>query len=1432
MKLYKRVLVAALSLAFVFSCMFVPAASADNAYDTSRDNLAGDVFGGWEEPPKSAAIYDFEDGETDVLEPNANADTAAPKFGFETVKNPDKDAINDSENVLHISPVKTAEAAEAKNQMIYVASQQALPKGSTIYSVNFDFYLAYKTTSNYIFPTFVYDYVDENNWKGVTFRSLGTGKLQAQLVGRKSGVTTSWEKYTFNNEFIANAFHYINHTDDYTSLLTESQWLSVSAEYSEYDVEITVKNKEGLMVLRTHTLALFNGSDTRCGFTSMNACYFDNININVENGVDDVAADAYKIRNTKLFRLRVPTLSSDDKAALEKAVSEYEALPAGAQMCIPLYRDYLAALENRMAEIAGVPDYSIADGIITDSFWKTQDTFVWEDNFDDTSALVRYIDLVGRNKMEFGPSPQIVADTKFGSSALMLHNTSLTLKTELLPKKAQILSMEYDFYLDAEKLNDIITLYVYRYNADSWAYIKFTNPKGSTETIPTRYQMYNCFEGAEKANDYAVNKSVNLFEPVHVQYFFADNNFELLITQNGETVIEDTWTIKDIRGIPMLGSLSDEYLQYYDNLKVTFKQGDWDEDEIIDTIHVNYSGNTHQAPGDVVTISGESLGRLVSGVEIMPIQNRKPANTDRKYLDYAGFDSSGTAAGAYSSAPQAYPWDTENAVSAKVEQTTEDSIKFILPGKNARGEPMPQGLFAVKLYGQDSKTNYIEKIIYINQPRIDYVVGNDGDHASPGGYYEIVGKNIAFPQSQTDYSNLLVLLTDERGSVVAELPVEEVYSDYNMRVAVPETVAAGAYELWVYNGYGDNYGWGIPLKVKVGADRRDQLLSGTMINVLDNSYIGQQIRGDKNQNVTYLVQKLLDILYQQGGGVLYFPKGIYRFTQPIVVPENVTIQGTGIAETVFLWTSFNWEYKKLPSYLIAATSNVVIDGISIYAHRTAGVVSIAGDQNENVYLSNIRTYFSSNAGAATGGAHSGSSYTAAELEILLATENTGWCISTESEAQLTNLQIKNCEFAKYKANMRGFRLTYSNAASGYYQLCNVKASAGWSPIQANYVIARNVNHSGATFAITGEGVLYDRCYVHDNTINNRELVVFDLAPSYSNIRIYKDVSDPSGCSYLFGTTKNLNVDSLIHMQLYVASGRGNGQTRIIRSCEQIAGTVYKITFDTPFQIMPNRNSSCVIRRAREHIYFVENKFYNGSTVGSYGGAADLIFDGNVYERVGQQYLWALKEDMIWYVTYNNEVTVYDPFYNHSDGVEDDSGFTYMLLRNQMGSKYMRGITFRNCDMAGRYLMLDSRIANSIVDVVLDKTRFSKSEYAVTHTTTAAQTGLDGILLYANSYSQVDAPFSSGTASLQQLSNAKNSVYDKRVVILDDVEIDYPIGDINMDGGVDLKDCTLLRYYLVGMLELNAKQLALADADQNKKVDLKDCTAIRQLCLKN
>lgn len=56
---------------------------------------------------------------------------------------------------------------------------------------------------------------------------------------------------------------------------------------------------------------------------------------------------------------------------------------------------------------------------------------------------------------------------------------------------------------------------------------------------------------------------------------------------------------------------------------------------------------------------------------------------------------------------------------------------------------------------------------------------------------------------------------------------------------------------------------------------------------------------------------------------------------------------------------------------------------------------------------------------------------------------------------------------------------------------------------------------------------------------------------------------------------------------------------------------------------------------------------------------------------------------------------------------------------------------------------------------------------------------------------------------------------------------YDVGDVNMDGGINILDATLVQKYVVGIVELSAEQKHLADYNNDGDITVVDATEIQK-----
>ncbi len=1423
-----------LALALVFSLLSTQL-MAITAVDNDKDDTVEDIFGDSTETVNGAVT--FENGDKNCLIGNVNLDVA--KSHYEVVSNPKKDTVNGSDNVLNI--VTRPNENASGNAGIYVVSEVLLPEDTPIYTVNFKMYLTGgEGSANFRYPSFVYDYQDANNWQAISFQFYNN-QITALSHGAPFG-NGGYSRPTNSAKFHNTPYRLAN--SDTTGALPNNTWIDVSAVYSANSVKITIVTQEGYAQTLYREAVLNDGRQTLVGFyvSDSNGVMIDDLAVNAYGTEDATAASNFMKKNAAIFRYRASTLSRNEQDLLDQALEGYEALSSTAKAFIPHTGVYIAELSARMAVIAEDENYLHA--VPAKDYWGKYNRYTFTDTFDDASSISQYYDMTeihdSDSRALLGEPGTVKYNETMGSSALSISESAYLVKPGVLPTKAKVVSVEFDYMVSSKR--DGIHVYDPAYpgivayaNAENYYAFYFHNmPDQYAEgqmTLTEFRQRRSCYstDGSFKpfGSPGSLENYFSLGEKLHVAYFYSEKSIEVLITRASDpdyVIYESQFQFARPGQQFALAGGNANYNTWIDNLTITYEQGNWDDDVDVADINVYYSGASMQKPGDVVTLNGDSLGILINKVEVQAINGPL---TDRKYYDYQAFNTAGVTAETYSQDPSVIPWDDDAAVETPILQTTADSVKFIIPMNQADGSEMPQGVYALKLSGMDAEANPIEKIIVINAAHMDAWVGDDGPRVSPGGYIEVMGKTIAFPlkntETEKDYSNLQALLVNASGDVVAELPIQTVFSDYNLRLTVPEEIPKGTYELWLYGGYG----WSVPLKVDITDSVKDQLLEQKRINVLDNPYTGTEITGERLQNATPYIQQLLAILAEEGGGILYFPKGGYRFQQPLIVPENVCIIGENMVDTVFIWTSFNWGYGNLPGFLIGLDGNNIIQNLDIYCHRTGGIFNMNGQETQNIYIDSVRTYQQVLGGATTSGSSAGSFYSPTELKLLNSTEKYTATVNAPEGTQLVNFQLTNCVFQQYGAESttgRGLSLTYHSNKSSYYQIYDCDLKVGWSPGVASNCVIRDVEYTDSCFSITGANIIYDRNYVHDNTTNNRELFVGDEGPHLNNMSgMYKDTSDPSGRTW-YVNVGTRSAAAIKDLQMFITSGQGEGQARLAKAAMDTYMQGYvKVTFDEPFQVEPNRNSIYMMRYARQNIYFVNNSYYNGSTVGWFGGAAGTVFDGNTYQRVGNQYVWPMTGDVIWYQTYNREKTVYDPFFISGYGTEENSNFTRFRVYSGR-AKSVRAVVMRNCDFAGRYISFKNDGENSVWDFVVDKCSFSNCEYAyLLDGSVGGGKGFDGLMLYGNTYQDIDQIF----VKMDEVFKAKNTIFTLRGAHLENTVLADISGDVDLDGELTLQDALMLQMYLIGQAELSEKQMIRADYNGDATVNLKDVLFIME-----
>lgn len=853
---------------------------------------------------------------------------------------------------------------------------------------------------------------------------------------------------------------------------------------------------------------------------------------------------------------------------------------------------------------------------------------------------------------------------------------------------------------------------------------------------------------------------------------------------------------------------------WVDDVRVEFTKEDWDVDEEISDIEVYYEGNTFINPGETVLISGEKLNSTIAKVEIMQLDNiTKPGTI--AYIGEQNFRHLAEAGGVQAT------WDASKAREVDVVQWTGDSLKFLLP------EDYTPGVYAVKLTARNAGAEDV--YLYINDPDVDFVMGDEGKIATPGSSARIVGHNLI---PHADENLVTVALKAENGTVtyldVTALKDENTYS---LQAEIPANMAYGKYTLYVHSGYGDATAWSTGEPVEIAADPSDAWPK-TVFNVRDFGAVG-----DGKINDTPALVKALEAAAQNGGGVVFLPRGVYRVLNPLVIPENVVFKGEGKEISSIVWSPVRWPYGELPEFLISMTQNVEICDLGLHGTRFKGLFRVYGGLNpdgsltkkaENVNIHDLRIQFYTRAGYLTEGVQASTGeLTMAEVNMLVSKElNQGYFLQPESDVQLHNFKMENIAVDSDVAESDFHRGIHANCH--YSVIRNVKFELGWSSMNGfGPMILEECEFENAALVLQGNFYLGNN-YMHDLKGNNRELYTSDGTHRVDGAVVKLISNEPGNTVVEFADTNKATPGGMVGWELYVISGQGLGQVRKI-----VANTDKQITLDEPFAVAPNRNSLIAIHTPRTGSFFVNNTFENGAACGTYGTVINVVYDGNKFLRHGGQ-VFNVHLGVTWYVSTINGL-LDGPFYMHGDGdtstSPSGSGRYQFLFLYGIRPYSSMGYTFKNNQMVNGCYMLINWLSqsNGTRDFIIEGNLFDEGAKQGIQSSFPSNYG-DGILLKDNTFN-TDMPYSTDFANAMNSTAQLNKVKDLRYINLDVTGDQASLkGDVNGDGRVSLKDVTMIRYALLEMVTLTSAQIERGDMDGDKAITLMDANTIRRQLL--
>ncbi|MDO4742465.1 MAG: glycosyl hydrolase family 28-related protein, partial [bacterium] len=1135
-----------------------------------------------------------------------------------------------------------------------------------LYEVTFKAYLKNSESLDVI-----YDYVDDQNYSLLRISAAGTGivtRPRTCVDGKESsGGTVQYSPIYYEEE--AN-----------TILDTPiNKWYTFNLTYLDEGVHFAIKNmydNVGVFVGFATTglptvsksfgkLSLKNPLSTnfaiRAGDINRDY-YFDDFSFKYKDTPEHRRVSELMDKYPDIIYLDENTVSKLDEPAIKDVADTYNSYDEKTKRYLPFMPAFLKPLQD-----------ALETQECADQTFDPVDPATVEQRIDPESGQLAY---VFKDDFENGIRRWAnVGDTYRTESAWISMPTAEDPDNMALAVKGITPALGVkDEYMALNGYKLVSRKFTMTMNTDNWNYYAFVSAYADSgnftymafrefaadDGYPYRGNVVNDYNASQVHYFYynTLPKGVILTLDVEQTFNYETNSVVTIITDAEGNRVKSTlplptgkpYALNVLNGCVV--SNSEYYI--YDNYEALYVERDPDYERKKGETHVFYTSNTFLNPGDVALINGYYVGDNIDKVEICPVPNTVDlTNLEYGYADRESYSSAGVLdSDDISILPTAEYWNDSEAVEADILQTTERSVKFIIPPTFAKG------MYSVKITYDDVTTTHpiaTTNTLYLNAPFVEYTIGDDGETTTAGGNLVVVGENL-FPdydRSLTDEQNLAraktelaVCIKDKSGNVVAErIDITKVRSVYSFNVTIPETVTVGEYELWVYSGYGNSSCWSIPFDFKVDVDLRSTFAS-KVYNVVD---YGSTCKGA--QNFTPILSSVCNIAHENGGGTVYLPSGIYRLMTPVIIPENVILKGQEKETTQIIFNPTYWQVGDLPSSLLYFTKNSGMQDISVIGSRRKTTLNFVGSDAQNLYFEDVRFEFD---------------YTGGQININGSpiNQNTGYLTSlVRAEAggrflvadQAINVRFEDVRYASYNDSYGGIMLDRASQQSKYWYFNNTTLhEINWSEGCMNSSMFENTDFLYCVTGLWGDGFYYGDCQFTSNTTNNRELFVADMVPAYTGTMKFAYETDPvsgeqvpmkdaSGLNTIFKVQK-VSEREFLNGQLYVRYGPGDGQTRKV--VELLPGD--RIRIDRPLAVDPETTTLTVtIRRPRQNIYFVDNYWYNGQCGGFFSGACDVVYDGNLRERNWTVYLWPQTDDPIWYLTVLNDEFLYDPFYYHN-----------------------------------------------------------------------------------------------------------------------------------------------------------------------------------------
>lgn len=653
-------------------------------------------------------------------------------------------------------------------------------------------------------------------------------------------------------------------------------------------------------------------------------------------------------------------------------------------------------------------------------------------------------------------------------------------------------------------------------------------------------------------------------------------------------------------------------------------------------------------------------------------------------------------------------------------QASDQSVKFLVP---ARFKP---GVYAVRIANGNEAA-----VGLLNAPTVYWAQGDQGTRAAPGGWIRVFGRCIG--QAPASAMLRMTSVTTSRQLTAAAS------TEWEARFVVPADLKPGVYDLHLHNGSGDAGAWRPAGRLEI---RAAEVWPDPQFNVRDFGATGAGTTDD-----TQAVLAAIKAAGDQGGGVVFFPRGRYLLKEALILPRFVALRGERRDLVSLFWP----DLEQPPPALIQGSNHFALENLTLYAshyrHLIAGdLQTTAAGEPGHVRIQRVTT----RASAYRGHLKPEQVDQRFRDSLKLSTGGGDTLRLGGDHLVITDNDLYGSGRVLYLFKPRGAyvaRNQFYNGRWGWYCLSGVDGLI----FEDNRITGADLMSTGGGINNLGGTATSQNVFFAHNKLGlmhgwDREAMTSDAGGGL----YYGSVKDVTASTFAFATAPTGNrarADGWKGAGVFVLGGKGMGQFAQI---DHLDGDV--VSLDRPWKILPDDSSTVTVTGMQQNYMFVDNEFNDASVaLQYYGTSINHIASSNQSTRTGGFYnsgMWYGHYQPSWYCQFLDNKILEGNSYHNSQSKEAFLGTLGRQKAPNTAPLALAAIHRRNHLYSNAHLEIMGNgkpAAPGARDVIVENNVVENADVGL-----LIDAGAVGVLEHRNVFRQVKEPVKASAGAMYRL----------------------------------------------------------------------------------